>query len=31
VRKSWLDSGDYASLTALTRSTLEIIKSIRSS
>lgn len=31
VRKAWLDSGDYAALTALTRSTLDTIRSIRES
>jgi 2-dehydro-3-deoxyphosphogluconate aldolase/(4S)-4-hydroxy-2-oxoglutarate aldolase len=31
VRKAWLDSGDYAALTALTRSTLDTIKGIRES
>lgn len=31
VRKAWIDSGDFASLTALTRATLDTIKSIRES
>lgn len=29
VRKAWIDSGDFDALTALTRTTLETIKSIR--
>jgi 2-dehydro-3-deoxyphosphogluconate aldolase/(4S)-4-hydroxy-2-oxoglutarate aldolase len=31
VRKSWIDSGDFASLSALTRTTLDTIKNIRES